>query len=110
MHMGLEIKGKAALANKTLGPCSPQAQGGRLVHSQPVALAQPMHAVSTPSLGELRPLLCSIPAIYMTHGHVLPLVDPASISTPPPTVTVPTAASRTVILTSGGQARPIPTV
>lgn len=78
--------------------------------SQSVALCLAhAHGLSPLSLREFRPLLCPIPAVYL-YTQLVSLVDAARISTPPPTVTVPTAASTTVILTSSGQARPIPTV
>lgn len=62
-----------------------------------------------PSLGQFRPPLCPIPPIYL-YAKLVSLVDPACISVPPPTMTVPTAASMTVFLTSSGQARPMSTV
>lgn len=64
--MGLEIKGRAALGNKTLCPRSPKAKGGLLARSQPVALCS-AHArgLNPLSLREFRPLLCPIPATYL---------------------------------------------
>lgn len=64
--MGLEIKGRAALGNKTLCPRSPKAKGGLLARSQPVALCS-AHArgLKPLSLREFRPLLCPIPATYL---------------------------------------------
>lgn len=109
--MGLEIKGKTALGNKTLCPGSPKAKGGATgafsaCHSVlgPCTRSKPPESegVQAPSL----PYPCYVP-LYLAR---ITCKDAAAISTPPPTVTVPTAASVSVSLTSSGQARPSPTV
>lgn len=109
--MGLEIKEKAALGHKTPCPRSPKAKGGLLAHSQPVS-----RSVLGPCTQSKPPESEGVQAPSLPYPCCVSLYPAciayrrAGISTPPPTVTVPTAASTTVILTSSGQARPIPTV
>lgn len=77
-----------------------KSKGGLLARSQPVALRLGHVHVSAPESGEGQ-------APSLPHPSSVSLCPP-HISRPPLIVTVPTAASTTVILTSRGQAKPIP--
>lgn len=77
-----------------------KSKGGLLARSQPDALRLGHVHASAPESGEGQ-------APSLPHPSYVSLC-PARISTPPLIVTVPTAANMTVILTSQGQARPIP--
>lgn len=103
--MGLEIKGKAALGNKTLCPRSPKAKGRLLAHSLSASCS-----VLGPCTQPRPPECEEVQAPSLPHPCSVSLVDLACISSPPPTMTALTAASKTVSLTSGGQDRTGPTV
>lgn len=63
--MGLEIKGKAALGNKTLWPCSPNPREGYWPVLSQLHYVQATYMPQPPSLGKVRPLLCPIPPMHL---------------------------------------------